>query len=130
MTGIDEIGSAGSPEGKRRASFTGQLPGLTPEAIRAQKFRERARETTIGTPAFRVSNKYKNNKDIYKALGNRPDLEEFQQEGIPGSKKYKPYDGVSLQDVKDHSAGSSETVASDQQLVSEEKAWDEEQCEV
>lgn len=120
MTGIDEIGISEAP---RRASYTGQLPGLPPssQALRAQRFRERAKDSTIGTPEFRMSHKkYGEENDIYKALANHPDLEEFKQQCHTGSSKKN---AVKLpphhEDRRDSSAGSSGTVTSEQHVISE-----------
>jgi len=64
---------------KRRNSFTST--SSPPDKIvnnRAQKFRERAKTTTIGVPEFRVSQKYKG-KNIYKTLQHHPDFAEFEK---------------------------------------------------
>jgi hypothetical protein len=64
------------PETRRKSN--GQL--FSPEAVRAQKFRERARSTTIGRPEFKL--KYKH--DIYnsraKKTPNFQDFDEFQKQ--------------------------------------------------
>lgn len=60
------------PEIKRKTSI-GLVP-LSPELLRAQKFRERARATTIGKPEFKLSKKPESRKDLYKSLGNHPDF--------------------------------------------------------
>lgn len=56
-----------------RRNSHGQL--FTPEAVRAQKFRERAKSVTIGKPEFRVSTKGKPKSDLYQALENHQQLQ-------------------------------------------------------
>lgn len=63
-------------EGQPRKKSNGQL--FSPEAVRAQKFRERARTTVIGKPEFRLSQK-KFRQDIYKTLENHPNFKDFEE---------------------------------------------------
>lgn len=67
-------------EGKRRNSFSStSSPPDRIAADRAQKFRDRANsQTIIGTPEFRISNKYKG-KNIYKTLQKHPNFAEFEK---------------------------------------------------
>lgn len=69
------------PESRRKMSI-----GLA-DLERAQKFRERAKSTTVGKPEFRVSNKregkYKDD-NIYKTLGSHPDLLELKAQNSGG----------------------------------------------
>ncbi len=63
------------PETRRKMSI-----GLA-DVERAQKFRERAKSTTVGKPEFRVSNKREGkycDNNIYKTLGSHPDLLELK----------------------------------------------------
>eukprot|EP01040_Poterioochromonas_malhamensis_P013545 gene13545-14904_t len=62
------------PEVRRKSN--GQI--FSPEAVRAQKFRERARTTTIGKPEFKLSQK-KFKHDIYKTLANHPNFKDFEE---------------------------------------------------
>lgn len=64
---------------KRRKSTSADIE-------RAQKFRERAKTVTVGTPDFRVSKKYEG-KDIYKTLGSHPDLLELTGATVGGPRR-------------------------------------------
>jgi hypothetical protein len=60
------------PDTRRKSN--GQL--FSPEAVRAQKFRERARSTTIGRPEFKL--KYKH--DIYNSMAKKtPNFQDFDE---------------------------------------------------
>ena len=70
MVGVETIVPT---EGRKKSN--GQL--FSPEAVRAQKFRERARTTVIGRPEFRLSQK-KFRQDIYKTLAKHPNFKDFE----------------------------------------------------
>jgi hypothetical protein len=63
------------PEVRRNSH--GQL--FSPETVRAQKFRERAKSVSIGKPEFRLSQKKSAREDIYKTLENHPNFQDYSQ---------------------------------------------------
>jgi hypothetical protein len=52
---------------------------FSPEAARAQKFRERAKSVSIGKPEFRVSKKYEG-KALFKTLEQHPNFKDFSED--------------------------------------------------
>eukprot|EP01039_Chlorochromonas_danica_P000436 gene437-470_t len=54
-----------------------------PQLDRAQKFRERARSTTIGRPQFKFSTKKSDKREIYQAIGNQAEFETVDRKDAP-----------------------------------------------